>query len=79
MKTRINKIVIDWDEMFNHSSSVRDYTCDFAEGTLSGKMWVHFLWGNESQLAAKRMIRTFGVASVRKRARRWVKRVCYCR
>jgi len=72
MITRLsNGQKIDWDETFNHSTSIREVTYEFAIGNICGTEWIRQLWCVYSTLSAKKLIRTFGVDGTRRRARRW--------
>lgn len=77
MKTRLKKRTIDWDERFNISTSHREETADFAEKLINGKQWIKNLYSLSSKKAATDMIKAFGVEGTRKRAKRWIKQVCY--
>lgn len=66
---------IDWDEHFNHSTSVREMTIEFAEREINGKEWMSGLWPESSKQAAQSLIKTFGVRQTRSRALRWLRKI----
>jgi len=63
------------EELFYHSSSVREYTQDFISGDMTGKKWVDSLWPKKSKTMAAAMIKDFGV----KGTRTWLKRSKHAR
>lgn len=76
MKTKLsNGKLIDWDEMFNHSTSHREETILFSEGG-SGAEWLRGLWCKVSKKTARTLIKEFGVEATRSRAKRWIKQIC---
>ena len=77
MKTRIGKTIIDWEEHFDHGSSVREITYDFAENKISGRCWVNSMWPKSSKKVAQQLIRNFGVKGARLRAKRFLRNHTY--
>jgi len=75
--TRLPKGQIVWEDKFNHSTSVREITCDFAEGIINGKEWVKQLGYRNSREAAKKLINAFGVRKSRSLAKRWMRSYGY--
>jgi hypothetical protein len=70
---RSNCTEIDWDEMFDHSTSAREVTEEFAMGVFTGTQWLEGLWYKPSREAAALMLKKFGVKGTRSRAKRWIK------
>jgi len=74
MKSKLpNGEIIDWD-VFDCSTHHYESTIEFAEKELNGKGWIKRCYDHNAKIAAKLLIKHFGVKGTRSRAIRWSKK-----
>ena len=76
-RKRGKNFVINWFEIFNASTGIREDTYDFAAGEISSKEWVKLLsYHKPAKEAAQMLIKHRGVKGAKRAARMYMNR-CY--